>query len=119
MKISELINGIFKYIPTTWHNKVDDPEGDNSHPGTNFTAERANKIEKGIEKSHKRINNVVEYLKENDTAMKNMRFDFLLLKSSVTSGLTSNILVDNLDNLDSITLHKGAFDSEENKVYLP
>ena len=48
-----------------------------------------------------------------------MRFDFLLLKSSVTSGLTSNILVDNLDNLDSITLHKGAFDSEENKVYLP
>lgn len=119
MKISELINGIFKYIPTTWYNKVDDPEGDNSHPGTKFTAERANKIEKGIEKSHKRVDDVVEYLKENDTAMKNMRFDFLLLKSSVTSGLTSNIFVENFETTEGINLTKGIHSTEEQRIYLP
>ena len=119
IKIDDLLKSTFNYMKTQWFNKVDDPEDDNSHPGTKFTAERANNIENGVEKAHERLNNITAFLKDEDVIMKNMRFDFLLLKASVTSGLTSNILADNFETCDSINLIDGAHNKVKQQIYLP
>ena len=118
--IRELLNkSIFKYTPTVWFNKVDDPEGDNSHPGTKFTAKRANNIEKGVEKAHERLNTMTEYINESDKETRSLQFEFLLLKSSIATGLTSNILVNDLETIDSFNIDAGMYDEVENKIYLP
>lgn len=116
--LSELMKNIFNYMPTTWHDKVVDPEGDNSHPGVKFTARRANNIEEGVEVAHERINDVVDYLEDSDKTQKNLRFEFLLLKASVTSGLTTNMFVDNFENLEGIDLIAGVHDSEQQRIVL-
>lgn len=118
--IRKLLNdNIFNYIRTQWFNKVDDPEGDNSHPGTKFTAKRANNIEEGVEKAHERLNTMTEYINESDKATKSLQFEFLLLKSSIATGLTSNILVNNLETIESFNIEAGVYDENENKIYLP
>lgn len=119
IELKELLEQKFDYEPTQWFDKVDDPEGDNSHPGTKFTAKRANKLERASDLAHDRLNGVVDYLEGSDRTQKNLRFEFLLLKASVTSGLTSNILVENFESLDSIELTSGAHDAELQRIYLP
>lgn len=119
VELKDLLEEKYDYEPTTWHDKVVDPEGDNSHPGVKFTARRGNNLEKGADLSHERINNVVDYLEGSDRTQKNLRFEFLLLKASVTSGLTSNILVDNFETLEGIDLVAGAHDEELQRIYLP
>lgn len=119
IELQDLLDDIFDYDPTVWHDRVDDPEGDNSHPGTKFTAKRANKIEEGVDKAHERLNDIVGFLENSDRIQKNLRFEFLLLKASVTSGLTSNIFVDNFETLDGINLIAGAHDPELQRIYLP
>lgn len=119
IELKDLLNGKYDHIPTVWHDKVVDPEGDNSHPGTKFTAKRGNNLETGIDKAHDRLNDVVDYIGESDRIQKNLRFEFLLLKASVTKGLTSNIFVDNFENLDGITLAAGAHDQGLQRIYLP
>ena len=114
-----LLNEMYDYGPTKWFDKVVDPEGDNSHPGTKWTARRGNNIEKGVDLSHERLNNIVSYLEDSDRTQKNLRFEFLLLKASVTSGLTSNIFVDNFESTDAIELSSGAYNSELQRIYLP
>ena len=119
VELQDLINSKHDYRPTEWHDKVDDPEGDNSHPGTKFTARKGNNIETGIDKAHDRLNDVVGYLEEDDRMKKNLRFEFLLLKASVTSGLTSNIFVENFENTDSINLVGGLHNNDLQRIYLP
>ncbi len=119
VELKDLLNDKFDYEPTQWFDKVDDPEGDNSHPGTKFTAKRANKLERASDLAHDRLNDVVDYLEGSDRTQKNLRFEFLLLKASVTSGLTSNIFVDNFETLEGITLTGGAHDDELQRIYLP
>lgn len=119
VELKDLLEAKYDYKPTTWHDKVNDPEGDNSHPGVKFTARRGNNLEIGSDLAHDRLNGVVDYLEDADRTQKNMRFEFLLLKASVTSGLTSNILVDNFETLDGIDLIAGAHDAELQNIYLP
>lgn len=119
VELQDLLNEKYDYDPTQWFDKVDDPEGDNSHPGTKFTARRANNMERGISKAHERLNSLVVYLESSDRVQKNLRFEFLLLKASVTSGLTSNIFVDNFETLDGIHLTAGAHNPELQRIYLP
>lgn len=119
IELRDLLESKFDYKPTTWHDKVNDPEGDNSHPGVKFTATRGNNLEQGSDLAHSRINDVVDYLEDSDRTQKNLRFEFLLLKASVTSGLTSNILVDNFETLDGIDLIAGSHDAELQNIYLP
>lgn len=119
IELKDLLDEKYDHIPTVWHDKVDDPEGDNSHPGTKFTAKRGNNLETGVDKAHDRLNDVVDYIGESDRMQKNLRFEFLLLKASVTSGLTSNIFVDNFETLDGIVLAAGAHDPELQRIYLP
>lgn len=119
MNLKTLKNKLYTYIPTIWFNKVVDPEGDNSHPGVKWTATRGNNIEKGIELAHERLNDMVDHLDESDSTTKSLRFEFLLLKASVTSGLTSNILVENFETTDSILLVSGAHNTEIKRIYLP
>lgn len=119
MKIEVLKNAIYTYMKTIWFNKVDDPEGDNSHPGTKFTASRANKIEDGIELAHERINDTTEFLVDINRTQSGLQFEFLLLKSSVTSGLTSNILVHDFSSEEGLDISGGKFDATNHKVYLP
>ena len=119
VELQDLLNEKFDYDPTAWFDKVNDPESDNSHPGTKFTAKRGNKLERGSDLAHDRLNNVVDYLEESDRTQKNLRFEFLLLKASVTSGLTSNIFVDNFETLTGITLSAGAHNAELQRIYLP
>jgi len=119
IELQDLLREQYDYTPTEWRDKVDDPEGDNSHPGTKFTAKRANNMEKGIDKAHDRLNNIVDYLENSERIQKNLRFEFLLLKASVTSGLTSNIFVDNFETLEGINLTAGAHDPQLQRIYLP
>ena len=119
INISDLLEAKQDYIPTTWHDKVVDPEGDNSHPGVKFTARRANKLEKAADEAHERLNQVVDYMEDSDLTQKSLRFEFLLLKASVTSGLTSNMLVENFETLDGITLIAGKHDADLQRIYLP
>lgn len=119
IELKDLLVAKMDYKTTTWHDKVVDPEGDNSHPGVKFTAKRGNNLEKGVDLAHDRVNGVVDYLEDSDRTQKNLRFEFLLLKASVTSGLTSNILVDNFESLSGITLVAGAHDPELQRIYLP
>lgn len=119
MELQQLKSKIFNYVKTVWFNKVVDPEGDNSHPGTKWNATRGNNIENNLELAHERLNDVVEYLDENEVITKNLRFEFLLLKASVTSGLTSNIFVENFETIDDITLAQGAHDASNQRIYLP
>lgn len=119
IELKDLLDEKYDHIPTVWHDKVVDPEGDNSHPGTKWTAKRGNNLENGIDKAHDRLNNLVDYIGESDRMQKNLRFEFLLLKASVTSGLTSNIFVDNFEALDGITLAAGAHDQVLQRIYLP
>ncbi|MEK5068117.1 hypothetical protein [Sporosarcina sp. FSL K6-1508] len=119
VELGDLLNEKYDYDPTVWHDKVDDPEGDRSHPGVKFTAKRGNNLETGSDLAHDRLNNVVDYLEDADRTQKNLRFEFLLLKASVTSGLTSNIFVDNFGSLDGINLTAGVHDPELQRVYLP
>jgi hypothetical protein len=117
--LADLLTGMFDYIPTLWHDKVVDPEGDNSHPGVKFTARRANNLEEGVDLAHERLNNMVKYTNDSDKTQKNLRFEFLLLKASVASGLTSNIFVDNFESLEGIELATGMHDPDLQRVYLP
>lgn len=119
VELKDLLEAKYDYKPTTWHDKVIDPEGDNSHPGVKFTAKRGNNLERGTDLAHERVDDVVDYLEDSDRTQKNLRFEFLLLKASVTSGLTSNILVDNFETLDGIDLIAGAHDAELQRIYLP
>lgn len=119
INISDLLVAKQDYIPTSWHDKVVDPEGDNSHPGTKWTARRGNKLEKGVDDAHERLNQLVDYTEDADRTQKNLRFEFLLLKASVTSGLTSNILVENFESLAGIDLIAGAHSAELQMIYLP
>lgn len=114
--LQDLKNKIYNHAKTFWRNKVVDPEGDNSHPGTKFTATRANNIEEGVEKAHERLNDVVEYSAENEQIVKTLRFQTLLLKASITSGLTSNIFVDDLSALDGITLTAGNHNKTQQRI---
>ncbi len=119
MELKKLKDNIFNYVKTVWFNKVDDPEGDNSHPGTKWTATRGNNIENSLELAHNRLNDVVDFLDGNEVITKNLRFEFLLLKASVTSGLTSNIFVENFETIDDIILSQGAHDASNQRIYLP
>ncbi|MEK4713485.1 hypothetical protein [Sporosarcina sp. FSL K6-5500] len=119
IELQDLLNEKYDHGPTTWYDKVVDPEGDNSHPGVKFTAKRGNNMEKGIDLAHDRVNNVVDYLEDSDRTQKNLRFEFLLLKASVTSGLTSNIFVDNFETLGGIDLIAGAHEPVLQRIYLP
>lgn len=119
VELEDLLNEKYDYDPTVWFDKVVDPEGDRSHPGVKFTAVRGNNLEAGSDLAHDRLNNVVDYLEDADRTQKNLRFEFLLLKASVTSGLTSNIFVDNFETLDGIDLIAGAHDAELQRIYLP
>lgn len=114
--LQDLKNKAYNYAKTFWRNKVVDPEGDNSHPGTKFTATRANNIEEGIEKAHERLNDVVEYSAENEQIVKSLRFNTLLLKASITSGLTTNIFVDDLTSLSGITLTAGYHNKTQQRI---
>lgn len=118
IELPDLLNQIFDYIPTEWMDKITDPEGDISHPGVPFNASRANNLEKGTQLAHERLNSVVSYLEDITHTQKNLRLEFLLLKSSVTSGLTSNIFVENFDSLEDIDLMHGSHDAEDRKIYL-
>lgn len=119
IELADLLNGFFEYDETVWFDKVNDTEGDNSHPGTKWTARRGNKIEQAIKLAHERLNSMALYTEGSDRTLKNSRFEFLLLKASVTSGLTSNIFVDNFETLEGITLTSGAHDAELQRIYLP
>ncbi|MEK5069826.1 hypothetical protein [Sporosarcina sp. FSL K6-1508] len=119
IELQDLLDAKYDYKPTEWFDKVDDPEKDRSHPGVKFTAKRGNNLETGADLAHDRINDVVDYLEDSDRTQKNLRFEFLLLKASVTSGLTSNIFVDNFETLDGIDLNAGAHDTELQRIYLP
>lgn len=117
--IKDLIAAKQTYNPTTWYDKVVDPEGDNSHPGTKFTARRGNKLEQSSESAHDRLNQIVDFVEESDRTMKNLRFSFLLLQAAVTSGVVANIGSNNFENLDGIDLIAGAYDPELRKIYIP
>lgn len=119
VELKDILAQQYDYTPTIWHDKVIDPEGDNSHPGVKFTARRGNNMETGINLAHERLNNIVLYTELSDRTQRDMRFQILLLKASVTSGLTSNILVDNFEDLSGITLAAGAHDVGLQRVYLP
>ncbi|MDQ0174367.1 hypothetical protein [Bacillus chungangensis] len=118
IELPDLLAEIFQYIPTEWRDKIDDPEGDLSHPGTPWTARRGNNLEKGTQLAHLRLNNIIAYLEDMTHVQKNLRLEFLLLKASVTSGLTSNIFVENFDSLEDIDLTHGSHDVEDRKIYL-
>lgn len=119
IELQDLIDEVFNYEPTPWQDEVNDPEGDNSQEATPFAAILANKFEHGIEKAHDRLNDMVEFHEYAERIRKNLRFDFLLLRASVTSGLTSNMLVDNFETLDNIDLKNGDYDPELQRVFLP
>lgn len=118
-ELGDLLNEIYDYKPTTWYDRVIDPEGDNSHPGVKWTARRGNKIETGVDLAHDRLNNMIKYLEDSDMTQKNLRFEFLLLKASVTSGLTTNIFVDNFESIEEIELIACAYNPELQRIYLP
>lgn len=114
--IQTLINKIYDYIPYTWKDKVVDPEGHNSQRGTKFEAKKANNIEHGIDLAHDRLNEMTEYLEEAEVTTKNLRFEFLLLKASIASGLTSNILVDDFTTDESIILTEGRLNKAQQRI---
>lgn len=114
--IQTLVNRVFDYLPTRWFDKVDDPEGHNSRRGTKFEAKKANNIETGVDLAHDRLNDVVDYLEGNEVTTKNLRFEFLLMKASITSGLTSNILVDDFSSSDSIILTEGKLNTTHQRI---
>lgn len=119
VELKDLLEAKFDYNPTHWKDEIKDPEGDIIQHPTPYTARRANNFEQGIDLAHDRLNDVVDYLEESDRIQKNLRFEFLLLKASVTSGLTSNIFVDNFETLDGINLTAGAHDPQLQRIYLP
>lgn len=118
MEMKDLLQEQYNHIPTDWHDKVTDPEGDITHPGTKFTARRGNNIELGVTKAHERLNNTVLYLDDLTRSQKNLRLEFLLLKASVTSGLTSNIFVENFETTEDIVLVHGFHDPSDQKLYI-
>lgn len=117
--IQELLQAKHEHNPTFWHNKVNDPEGHNSHPGTPWTASKGNNISQDLKLAHDRLNEQTDYLDANERIIKNLRFDVLLLKAAMTSGLTSNIFVDDFASVDSIVLLSGAHDVMSQRIYLP
>lgn len=119
IEISDIMADVFNYLTTLWKDEINDPEGDNSQEATPFSAARANKFEKAIELAHKRLNDFASYTKDSERMQKDLRFQFLLLKASVTSGLTSNILVDNFEDLEGINLTAGAHNAALQRIYLP
>lgn len=116
VNIQTLLSKIYDYIPFTWKDKVDDPEGHNSQRGTKFEAKKANNIEQGIDMAHDRLNEMVVYLENNEVTTKNLRFEFLLMKASITSGLTSNILVDDFSTTESIILTEGRLNTAQQRI---
>ena len=114
--IQSLVAKVFDYLPTRWYDKVVDPEGHNSQRGTKFEAKKANNIEQGVDLAHDRLNEVVDYLEGNEVTTKNLRFEFLLMKASITSGLTSNILVDDFSTTDSIILSEGRLNAAQQRI---
>lgn len=119
VELEDLLNATFEYMKTKWQDGVDDPEGDNSSEATPFAAILANNFENGIKLAHDRLNDTTTYLEDSDRTQKNLRFEFLLLKASVTSGLTSNILVENFETANKIVLDGGMHDPELQRIYLP
>lgn len=117
--LGTLLDKVFHHAKSFWKDRMLDPEGDRTQRGTKVTAKRMNNIEDSLEFAHERLNDTTEYLEDSDRTQKNLRFEFLLLKASVTSGLTSNILVDNFETLDGINLTAGAHDPELQRIYLP
>lgn len=119
IELQDLLNAIFNYPATHWDDEVDDKEGDNSKDATPFAAILANNFENGIKLSHERLNDVVIFTEASDRIQKDMRFQLLLYQASMASGLTTNILVDNFQDLSGINLIAGAHDPELRRIYLP
>lgn len=117
--IGTLLGKIYHHAKAFWKDKMLDPEGDRTQRGTKVTAKRMNNLEDSTAFAHERLNDQVVYLEDADRTQKNLRFEFLLLKASVTSGLTSNILVDNFETLDGVNLIAGKHDPELQRIYLP
>ena len=117
--IQDVLDAKHVHDAVRWYNKVNDPEGHNSHPGTPWTAERGNNISQDLKLAHDRLNTHADYLDANERIIKNLRFDTLLLKAALTSGLTSNIFVDDFATTSSIDLVAGAHDAANQRIYLP
>lgn len=117
--IKDLQSAKFDYQPTTWEDKVVDPEGHNSKRGTKFTARRVNNIEEGADKAHERLDLHVDFLEQTELTNKQMRFRLLLLEAAVAQGTAKNMMVDNFEDTTSINLISGAHSAELQRVYLP
>lgn len=117
--IQDLLQAKHEHNPTFWHNRVNDPGVHNNHPGTCWTASRGNNISQDLKLAHDRLNEQTDYLDAAERIIKNLRFDVLLLKSAMTSGLTSNIFVDDFATTSSIDLVAGAHDVANQRIYLP
>lgn len=116
--IEDIRLGYYSHEPTKWQDEVVDPEGHNSQKATAFTAKRINNIEKGVTKAHERLNDFGNYMESNEDLSRQLRFELLLLKASVASGMTSNMLVDNFETLDSVNLLDGFFDVKNKQLVI-
>lgn len=117
--IQEILAAKHEHNPTIWHNKVVDSEGHNSHDGTPWTASRGNNISQDLKLAHDRLNEQADFLDANERIIKGLRFDTLLLKAALTSGLTSNIIVEDFATVDNFVLSAGAHDPMNQRIYLP
>lgn len=117
--IQDVLDAKHVHDAVRWYNKVKDPEGHNSHPGTPWTAERGNNISQDLKLAHDRLNTHADYLDANERIIKGLRFDTLLLKAALTSGLTSNIIVEDFATVDNFVLLAGAHDPVNQRIYLP
>lgn len=118
MTIEQIRASRYEHIPTNWKDEVIDPEGHNSQKATAFTAKRINNVETGVTKAHERLNEFGDYMENTEDLNRQMRFELLLLKASVASGMTSNMLVDNFETLDSVNLIDGFFDAQNKQLVI-
>lgn len=89
---------------------LDKYEGEVYQSGTPVEEVIMNNIEDGILNNNKYILATIDDVKD-------LQLKVLILQASLTGNVNGDVFVDNLDDLDSIVLNRGIYDSNEKSIY--
>lgn len=102
----------FKAVETELSNvfEIEKYEGEVFERGTAIESEKMNKIELGIKENNRFLNTQIDTLKS-------LQLQVSILQATVSGDINGDVYVDDLQNLDSITLISGVYDEDNNLIY--
>ena len=90
--------------------EIDKAEGEVFEEGTPVESRIMNNMELGIKENNR-------FIISNVNDIKSLQLQVLILQATVTGDVNGDVYVDNLNNLESISLQRGIFDEVDRSIY--